>query len=481
MTPTEKANILIFDIDNSEQINQYKLNDGFLLWLQVRYLVFKSIVNSFEISKIESSREDKRTGRFKAFCKKINYYYLTLLRYNFLFVRKEYEGLVFSSTLGSTHVTAKNAVESRINYFFSKKKKIFNLYFSQNGKYILPYVKPFSLADSIYVSSVLKKKIFKSKMSEEELSQIKGLMSFLKMKISHYLQSDEFEQIQDELILFYRNYYSVNKALVTLFGQTKPKFIAVEDANYGGSIITQILFVASKLNITTIEVQHGILDIAYKYGKTLQDAPFFRDHKTKYLLTYGKYWNHEVDSTTTGFDIGYPYLEEKMLRMKSQAKKDILFVSQGSITDSLIDIAIGLSRKLGDSYRIIYRLHPNEIGETTKYNKFRPYKNISISDSGDIYNLMGTCQFVIGSYSAVMFEALLFKKPAFIQKNQYSDVYIPENMGVRFMDEAELFTLINKNEPIDQQDAISEFWTVGWKSRMDQFYKLIYSKETCSV
>lgn len=480
ISATEKANEIIFDIDNSYELNQYKLNDGFLLWLQVRYLVFKLLVKRLEISKIESSTVHFQTSKFKSFCHKICYYYLTLLKYNYLFVRKEYEGLVFSSTLGSTNVTSKTNVESRINYFFSKKKKIFNLYFSQNGKYRLPYVTPFSLADSIYVSSVLKQKICNSKMLEEELSRVTGLISFLNAKIGNYLHNDEFEYIQNELIFFYRNYYSVNKTLLSLLRQTKPKFIVVEDANYGGSIMTQILFVANKLNITTIEVQHGILDIAYKYGKTLQEDPFFRDHKTKYLLTYGKYWNHVVDSTTKGFDIGYPYLEEKILKMKSKAKKEILFVSQGSITDSLIDIAIGLSKKLGDSYRIIYRLHPNEIGDTIKYKKFNPYKNISISDSGDIYNLMGICHFVVGSYSAVMFEALLFQKPVFIQKNQYSDEYIPKNMGVRFVDEDELFILLNKKEPIVKQDSISEFWTVGWESRMNQFYKLMYSKETCS-
>jgi CDP-glycerol glycerophosphotransferase (TagB/SpsB family) len=166
-------------------------------------------------------------------------------------------------------------------------------------------------------------------------------------------------------------------------------------------------------------------------------------------------------------------LEEKMLMMKNKVNKEILFVSQGSITDSLIDIAIGLSKKLGDSYRIIYRLHPNEIGDTLKYNKLHPYKNISISDSGDIYKLMGTCQFVIGSYSAVMFEALLFQKPVFIQKNQYSDEYIPKNMGVRFVDESELFTLICSNKQNNNQSMTSTFWTVGWEKRMEHFFALI--------
>jgi hypothetical protein len=202
MSATEKANKLIFDIDNSDQINLYKLNDGYLLWLQIRYSVFKAIIKSFEISKIEPSRVHMRVDWFWVFCQKINYYYLTLLKYNFSFIRKEYEGIVFSSTLGSTQVTAKTAVESRINYFFSQKKKIFNLYFSQSGRHKLPYVKPFSLADSIYVSSALKQKIFKSKMIEEELKQITGLVSFLKMKTGQYFKSDEFEHIQDELMFF---------------------------------------------------------------------------------------------------------------------------------------------------------------------------------------------------------------------------------------------------------------------------------------
>jgi hypothetical protein len=472
MTGTKKANEILFDLDNASETVSFKLEDGFILWLQIRYKVFKLLVNCFEKYQVNLPNTLTRENKLHKLYRKLKYYFF-LIKYNPLFKKKEYDGLVFSTTIG-TFNSEQDEFVSRVNNFFGKHKKILNLYFSQNGKFNLPYKKPFSIADIIYIFSNFKRKFIGSKKLNNEIHQINELIAFLKFKIGNYLDELEILDLQNDLLCFYENYYNVNNTLTKLIIGTKPKFICVEDANYGGGINTQILFVASNLNIPTIEVQHGILDIAYKYGKSLQSDLFFKKQKTNYLLTFGKYWSNESECTSMAFDIGYPFLEDKMDNLKIENSNDILFVSQGKITDSLIEIAVVLSQKLGDRFKVIYRLHPNENLNDKKYEKLKFSKNISFSTSGDIYSLLSSSKFIVGSFSAVIFEASLFEKPIFIHKNDFSDEYIPMDLGLRFTNATELEDLINNYKSYHEKNSVNKFWTLGWENKIIEFYKMAH-------
>src|ERR1022692_2093389 len=125
MTATKKANKIRFDLDDASEIASFKLEDGFILWLQIRYKVFKLLVNRFEKYPVNLSNTLTRENKLYSLYRKLKYYFI-LIKYNPLFKKKEYDGLVFSTTIG-TFNSEQDEFVSRVNNFFAKHKKVLNL------------------------------------------------------------------------------------------------------------------------------------------------------------------------------------------------------------------------------------------------------------------------------------------------------------------------------------------------------------------
>jgi hypothetical protein len=348
---------------------------------------------------------------------------------------------------------------------------VHSLFFSNGSAFRLPYNGSFSFADSLYLMARMDNLISSFEFKKEEYEKVDLLLIFLRGKIGKVLSETKWIELRDVLNQFYRNYFSINRTIGKLFANTKPKYIVVEDGNYGGGIITQIIFCANKLNIATIEVQHGILDIAYQYGTKLISTSYFNFHKTQYLLTFGKFWFNQLKSSTVGVDIGNCYLDNIQRKLNSTPNNTVLFISQGSITEFLVRIALTIASSSDFSYRIVYCLHPNEMGNLDKYSIFNKFENIKLGYPENIYDLMAKCDFVIGSYSAALFDALLFGKQVFVHKNQYSDEFIPNLVAQRFLTPDDLISLIKENKGKSISQISELFFTPECDENFSRFIK----------
>ncbi len=467
-------NKIITTIDNHPEITTFKLSDGFILWIKIRYEIFRILLdkNIYTQKNIQINKSTFIKILSRKFTN-LNYYFQLLLN-NPHTKNKYYEGIIISTS--NTCVKKEDGrYISKINNFFNNLKpgKNLNLFYSFNGKYKKTYISDFAYADFFSIFATVRSKI-RNKSKSIDKENVRLLILFLHNHIGNLLEANELSKIENELNKYISTHYYFKEMVMRLIQKTKAKYLVLEDANYGAGDKATILFAANQMNIVTIEVQHGTLDIAFQYGENILKDPLFKDHKTKYLLTFGKYWNHFIQSTTTGFDIGFPYIEDTYLKSnKPGSKEKLLFVSQGEYTNQLIPIAEELAAKLkGSSSEIIYRIHPLENENDEKYIPLKHLSNVSFSSGGDIYPLLIESKYIVGSYSTLLFEAALFNKSVLIHKNELSDEYIPKELGVWFNNINELYYLIDNSNETQQQSMNQLFWTIGWEKRMTEFYKV---------
>lgn len=456
------ANKVILSLDNHCNILNFKFSNGFAIWPQVRYTIYKELINIQDKAK-EKRPESFKIRRFSLF--RATKYYIKVFSRNPLKNNVKYDCLIFNSSI-SCFKNIDGISMSKINHFFIdiKSLKILNIFQSIRGKYYSKYTEPYVYHEALYLKSALQAKL-NNKTPDNDYKTIVDFIRFLKKEICENIDDQFYNELKNALFSFAKVHYYLVENFNKLFTKTTPKFIVVEDGNYGGGDKATLLWCANKLKIKSIEVQHGVFDLAYKYGVNLVANEEFSLFKTSILFSMGNYWTQYSNISSKVYQLGYPYLEDKVNKLGRCNSNTILFISQGIVTANLRTIAIQLSKRT--KYKIIYRLHPNE--DISDYLEFEKY-NIQITNSGDLYTLLASCKAVVGSYSTVLFEALFFDKRIFVHKNKFSDEYIPANLGIRFISGIDI---INNLEiaHIDNYEKIN-FWSLNWKNNLEAINQL---------
>lgn len=194
-----------------------------------------------------------------------------------------------------------------------------------------------------------------------------------------------------------------------------PKLI-VEVTHYDHQCL-MINEIAKELGIETLELQHGTMHdehAAYQYG-TNQPLPQLPDK----ILTFSEFWSdiiHMPNEACEIIPVGYPYYEQQVQKFKKANanvadKKNILFLSQGTIGVYLSKLAIELSEIIDkERYHIIYKLHPAEYADwRQRYGELENY-DITIVDNNEInlYEWFAKSSVQVGAYSTAIYEGLGF-------------------------------------------------------------------------
>lgn len=179
---------------------------------------------------------------------------------------------------------------------------------------------------------------------------------------------------------------------------------------------------ARKYDIPTIEFQHGSLvsePAVYCYSENILIAQL-----PMYLYTFSDYWS-ELSKlpriSTKTIAVGYPYLEQQINKYlyskdKPCKEKAILFVSQGTIGESLSHLAVSLSDKIGNEFHIIYKLHPGEYYEWKERYPWLLGTDIQVIDSLEhsIYEYFAQCEYQVAVASTAVYEGLAFQLKTFL-------------------------------------------------------------------
>ena len=440
------------------------------LWPLIRNTIF----SKFKISNKEYTEPHYIPNKYSILSPKLWEYHLKT--FYLLNVRRDcFDVLFFNTAMLRYFNKENNFYENRLyrKYFESFSKP---LNFENNFRGFFPNVLPkyenTFIFETLTILIKLNKEINRYKLPSIAKNDITSFLKTIKVAFPGIILRDYTETLITKNIVNFsiiKNYY-FSKIIPRI--TNKIAFVHCSSYLGGGAIITKILHLAG---FKVIEVQHGFVSeehYAYNYP---QSCIKNRNHKCReylpdYLLMFGDYWAERVHTPSKKIVVGYPYLDEisnKLIKYIKPEIKSILIVSQGTVTERMVNIAKKLSRAFSD-YKIIFKLHPGEIPFKERYSSLKSYSNIEIIGNYNIYELIAKSNIIIGYYSTTLFEALKFlEKRIFIVENNN----IPDKIGYKFTNVEELIEAIKDNTKGYSKAKPEYFWASNWEERFKKFMK----------
>ena len=457
-----------------EKEEKYNLWDFEINSLYLWPLIRSSIFSGYKMSEKKYAEPHYIANKYTILSPKLWKYHLRTIY--LLMANHDYFDVLFFNTAVLRYFNKeKGFYENRLyeRYFESFSKP---LNFENNFRGFFPNILP--KTENTYIFETLNILLkLNAEINKKNMNTIKKdeIAPFLKAVNSAFpgIVSNDYIEIAITKIL---NRFPIIKQFY--FNKVIPritnKIAFVHCSSYLGSmaILTKILHSAG---FKVIEVQHGFVSeehYAYNYP---QSCIKNRNHKCReylpdYLLMFGDYWAERVHTPSKKIVVGYPYLDEisnKLIKYIKPEIKSILIVSQGTVTERMVNIAKKLSRAFSD-YKIIFKLHPGEIPFKERYSSLKSYSNIEIIGNYNIYELIAKNNIIIGYYSTTLFEALKFsEKRIFIVENNN----IPDEIGYKFSNVEDLIEAIKDNTKGYSKAKPEYFWASNWEERFQAFIR----------
>jgi hypothetical protein len=301
-----------------------------------------------------------------------------------------------------------------IRLFYSTNGKIIFFNHSQRIRRATDYISPVYLSKENFnfqeMSIIENEDIDFTYSSQTQVFNAKNIVVIASI-YAHILKIFLYAvyRVTERDIAIFFAYYFVWKLFFKLLKPKKVMFLVW----YGKE---PIIAACKELGIEAIELQHGIMYPSHPWyniidGKKHDGSDFLLPDK---CLVYGQYWKDNLVKSGWSDDkvevVGY-FLNISRFKKVETKKPYILYASSGHVTDAIISHIRSVEdavRKRG--WEIILTLHPTDSEER--------YKNIlsetvSIS-SIDAYDILRDCKAIVGVSTTLLWEAMIFNKPAFI-------------------------------------------------------------------
>lgn len=260
--------------------------------------------------------------------------------------------------------------------------------------------------------------------------------------------------------IFKRNQYtSFFVKLIIKF--SKPKIIIYND----NGILNASINVAFNKKIPTVDYQHGLLSnyyVLYNHNQYIDQD--YKNYLSDYYLAWGSFRLSSYNKNYLTRVGGNPFFEKKFKEYKSvkKEKNSILFISDGKTTKKVLqELALYLNKEL-DDYKIFYKLRPEEY--QTWQEDYSLLEKISNSiyviqdDDIDIYYYFKKCEFVIGTNSTALVEAIPFSEVLVYKKGWYFELedYISKKLMRDFESKQDFLSFFNSNISEKKRNYMSE-------------------------
>lgn len=225
--------------------------------------------------------------------------------------------------------------------------------------------------------------------------------------------------------------------------------------------------------LTVVEVQHGYVSShhpAYNHPAPCLKDP---DHPCRrylpdHLLVFGSHWAEQIRVPARVHVVGYPHLDRLCQVRQREAKarpEEVLIISQGYVTESLVEVAQALSRAF-PRRAIHFKLHPGEVEYRERYAPLDQCPNVTVNRGGDIHRLIASCGIIVGYFSTALFEAVRFEdKRIFFLRNDL----VPGELGHGFDTPQQLVRAIGEEGSGRSRIQVDELWHPHWNKAFNKF------------
>lgn len=225
--------------------------------------------------------------------------------------------------------------------------------------------------------------------------------------------------------------------------------------------------------IVSVELQHGYItknNIMYNYAEKIVNDSRVVDGLPDYILTYGDWWNRQMNCPIKKISIGNPYHElcVKNIEKIKKNNQDIVIIGVGENTREYIKLSEYLSGNL-KNYHIKFRPHPGEKNMALKLMQEEQI-NINLDKNIELYQTLQATSIIIGEVSTVLFEAVGIVDRVLVWNTKYSQAYLPEHPFETFSSYEELVEKINSKNTLIYNRG-DEFWCDNWEEKYIHFIK----------
>ena len=258
--------------------------------------------------------------------------------------------------------------------------------------------------------------------------------------------------------IFKRNQYTsffVN--LIIKF--SKPKIIIYND----NGLLNASINVAFNNKVPTVDYQHGLLSnyfVLYNHNKYIDQD--YKNYLSDYYLAWGSFRLSSYNKNYLTRVGGNPFFEKKSEEYKLVKKenKSILFISDGHTTKEILEeLASFLNSELKD-YKIFYKLRPEEyqIWKEDYFLLQNIQSNLYViqDDHKDIYYYFKKCEFVIGTNSTALVEAIPFAQVLVYKKGWYFELedYLEKKLMKDFGTKEDFLNFFKRNSPEEKNKIL---------------------------
>ena len=349
------------------------------------------------------------------------------------------------------------------------------------------YTKPLLLLDNLNLSYFLYKKI-KFSRDIEIAFRISSIGIHLNEIILEYFGINIGEEWIESLIISeFCAYQSKKRILERLLLKIKPKVI-IEVVGYD-SVNMMINELGKKLQITTIELQHGIMGSDYQAYNFL--IPREYDFLPQKMFLFSQYWKDTCSYLPNKEDmlvVGFPFQEEQMAKYPKIQNIDgslrIIVLSQPTCTKSLMLFVCECLKRLnsvGIKYHVIYKLHPVEYAiDNSYFDSLLSIHNVELIKGTEksLYELLSNSDIQIGVSSAALFEGMMYNLKTFLLhiegQTEYMKDIVDTNRAI-LCDSAEDFFSCVTNNIYPRTDNADYFFEKNSLHKMQETIDLLLS------
>ncbi|MFC1868754.1 hypothetical protein ACFL0H_11565 [Thermodesulfobacteriota bacterium] len=394
---------IILDLEVKYNLLEWQIG-GIFVWQSARVKIYQEIHELISSQTIRSSHP-KFTDRIKVFYQRaiIN----AIVNNPFLDFRKD-DVLVFESERNYliedkyidiyTKYLCDDLETKNVSYKTYQSNYLFDMLSSnKNGVKHL---------DFIFIFSKLISKFINVKIVDQDIKRIKNLKN--QFEVIFGIKMDLLPVFIQEIKTFkskYPFYY-------TLFRIKRAKKAYIINSCHKAPLIKA----AKDNNMIVVELQHGLMakeSIIQHFPNTIEDSLEYFPH----IFYIWKNLNMNTSKLPLSIPNIVPFKNKHLQYTKNKYRNivrnenQILVVSQPKLSKRILKFLLNNLDDL-NGFNVIYKLHPTEEQYFYIYhniNQLEEYNNLIIVDNKcSIYKLFAESKYVIGVYSAALFEACYF-------------------------------------------------------------------------
>lgn len=319
-------------------------------------------------------------------------------------------------------------------------------------------------------------------VNKQDAVTARQLIQYLKKEFPLRIPEAQYKTIFDTLMGYSRLLERYVKVWGLYLRIVKPRLVIQCEGSYLGLSQVALKLACNERHIPTAEIQHAaecVNSHAHYWGNQIVDSADCKKIFPDYFLTYGAYWNKEVNLPCKKVVIG----THRKYDANTDKRNHNILVCLVTHYRKYVDLLTYLISDSLPQSKIYIRLHPLENAEENRavFQQLLESGKVEFANGRTLEYYLGKCTYVVSCASTVVYEALTCGNIVFVPKDKMFDSYHMESIADRiyaFQTLEEFKTIWSRRTDIEMK-AYDDFYNRNYQKLYQAFLrKMTAEKKT---